>query len=72
MEYEADRVNDTAGEPSLSQMVYKAIHMLHRNKRGYFLLVEGIDLDKHIRMNYNKSTRCQIFRDLLVYPIKHP
>ena len=41
MQYEVDREEDTAGEPSLADMVKKAIQMLQRNSKGFFLLVEG-------------------------------
>ncbi len=41
MRYDAERVNDTGGEPSLSDMVEKAIRMLRKNNNGYFLFVEG-------------------------------
>ena len=41
MRYDAERVNDTAGEPSLAEMVDKAIRILSRNKNGFFLFVEG-------------------------------
>ena len=41
MQYEADREEDPAGEPSLADMVEKAIQMLQRNSKGFFLLVEG-------------------------------
>lgn len=45
MEYEADRANDTAGEPSLTDMTDKAIDILSRNKRGYVLVVEAGRID---------------------------
>lgn len=45
MRFEADRANDGAGEPSLSEMTAKAIAMLQRNPRGYVLLVEGGRID---------------------------
>lgn len=45
MQYEADRANDKAGEPSLTEMTEKAIKMLDKNKRGYFLHVEGGRVD---------------------------
>lgn len=41
MNYEVDRENDTAGEPSIAEMAEKAIQILRKNPRGYFLLVEG-------------------------------
>ncbi|MCP9495591.1 MAG: alkaline phosphatase [Pyrinomonadaceae bacterium MAG19_C2-C3] len=45
VKYEHDRAKDTAGEPSLSEMTAKAIDMLARNPRGYFLMVEGGRID---------------------------
>lgn len=41
MNYEVDRENDTAEEPSIAEMTEKAIQILRKNPRGYFLLVEG-------------------------------
>ncbi len=41
MQWDAERVNDTAGEPSLTDMVDKAIDILSKNPNGYFLFVEG-------------------------------
>ena len=40
MEYEVDR-NDNK-EPSLVEMTIKAIQILSRNPKGFFLFVEGI------------------------------
>jgi alkaline phosphatase len=45
MKYEHDRSKDTGGEPSLSEMTSKAIDLLARNRRGYFLMVEGGRID---------------------------
>ncbi|WP_137719082.1 alkaline phosphatase [Methylobacillus flagellatus] len=45
LQYEADRANDTAGEPSLSEMTAKSIQMLQQNKKGFFLHVEGGRID---------------------------
>lgn len=41
MQYEVDRGNDTAGEPSIEEMTEKAIKILRKNPKGYFLFVEG-------------------------------
>ncbi len=58
MQYEADRHNDIAGEPSLSEMTSKAIDVLDNNKRGYFLMVESgrIDHGHHAGSAYNALT----------------
>jgi alkaline phosphatase len=45
MEYEADRLKGTAGEPSLTEMTTKAIDILSRNKKGFFLMVEAGRID---------------------------
>lgn len=45
MEFELDRPKDTAGEPSLTQMTEKAIRLLQRSPKGYFLMVEAGRID---------------------------
>ncbi|GJL93311.1 alkaline phosphatase [Hyphococcus sp.] len=45
MEFEADRANDKAGEPSLEEMTRKAIEVLSRNENGFVLMVEGGKVD---------------------------
>uniref|UniRef100_H2ZE59 Alkaline phosphatase n=1 Tax=Ciona savignyi TaxID=51511 RepID=H2ZE59_CIOSA len=45
MKYEALRNTDKAGEPSLAEMTEKAIRMLQKNSKGYFLFVEGGRID---------------------------
>ena len=45
MRYEADRKNDLAGEPSLTQMTTKAIDILDNNEQGFFLMVEAGRID---------------------------
>lgn len=58
MQYEADRVNDVAGEPSLSEMTEKAIQILDNNQDGFFLMVESgrIDHGHHAGSAYNALT----------------
>ncbi len=49
MEYEHDRLSDTGGEPSLSELTVKAIDLLgsatKRQHKGYFLMVEAGRID---------------------------
>lgn len=45
MQYEADRAEDSGGEPSLSEMVSKAIDILSQNEEGYVLQVESGRVD---------------------------
>ncbi len=58
MQYEADRDNDIAGEPSLSELTSKAIDVLDNNKRGFMLVVESgrIDHGHHAGSAYNALT----------------
>lgn len=41
MAYESDRNKGPDGEPSIARMARKAIEVLRKNPRGYFLMVEG-------------------------------
>lgn len=43
MNFDMDRENSSNGEPSLTEMTQKAIQILRKNPKGFFLLVEGID-----------------------------
>jgi alkaline phosphatase len=45
MAYELDRVNQGLDQPSLSQMTEKALDVLSRNDKGFFLMVEGGRID---------------------------
>ncbi len=45
LKYEADRKKDAAGEPSLAQMTSKAIDVLKKNNKGFFLMVEAGRID---------------------------
>lgn len=58
MQYEADRVNDIAGEPSLTEMTQKAIEKLDNNAKGFFLMVESgrIDHGHHAGSAFNALT----------------
>jgi alkaline phosphatase len=55
MRFEADRQNDIAGEPSLTEMTLKAIDLLEEDEDGFFLMVEGgrIDHAHHFNNAYN-------------------
>ena len=41
MQYEAFREDDEAGEPSIAEMTEKAIRILRKNEKGFFLAIEG-------------------------------
>jgi len=58
MKYEADRKADTAGEPSLAEMTTKAIQILKKNRKGFYLMVEGgrIDHGHHAGNAYRALT----------------
>jgi alkaline phosphatase len=45
VQYEADRAEDPAGEPSLTEMTMKAIDILAKNPNGYILQVEAGRVD---------------------------
>ena len=58
MQYEADRGNDVAGEPSLSEQTAAAIDILDNNENGFFLMVESgrIDHGHHAGSAYGALT----------------
>lgn len=58
MEYNVDRPSDTGGEPSLTEMTSKAIDILQKNTKGYFLMVESgrIDHAHHVGNAYRALT----------------
>lgn len=58
MEYEADRLADTAGEPSLAELTDKSIRILNKNQKGFYLHVEGgrIDHGHHAGNAYRALT----------------
>ena len=66
LKFEADRAKDTRGEPSLAEMTEFAIKRLqYRNKKGFFLLVEGgrIDHGHHAGNAYRALTDTVAFSD---------
>nr|XP_002739529.2 PREDICTED: alkaline phosphatase, tissue-nonspecific isozyme-like [Saccoglossus kowalevskii] len=65
MQFECRRHNDTAGEPSISEMVDKAIKILQKNENGYLLFVEGglIDTAHHDNWAYGAITDTVAFDD---------
>lgn len=52
MQYEVDREEDGAGEPSIAEMTEKAIKILQKNSKGYFLFVEGGRIDHGHHANW--------------------
>ncbi len=45
VQYEADKAKDGAGEPTLTEMTDKALRLLMKDRRGFFLHVEGGRID---------------------------
>lgn len=58
MEYNEDRKSDIGGEPSLTEMTSKAIDVLQKNDKGYFLMVEAgrVDHGHHAGNAYRALT----------------
>ena len=58
MHFDADRATDVGGEPSLEEMTDKAIDVLKKNSKGFFLMVEGgrIDHGHHAGNAYRALT----------------
>jgi alkaline phosphatase len=45
VQYEADKAKDGAGEPTLTEMTDKALRLLMKQRKGFFLHVEGGRID---------------------------
>ena len=73
MQYEADRHNDVAGEPSISEMTEKALNILDNNRKGFFLMVESgrIDHGHHAGSAYNALTDTIAFSDAVKAAVEH-
>jgi alkaline phosphatase len=65
MQFDADRESRAPGEPSLAAMTAKAIALLAKDPKGYFLLVEGgrIDHGHHAGNAYRALTDAIAFAD---------
>jgi len=70
MSYECDRIADKA--PSLSEMTDKAIQLLSQNKNGFFLMVEGSQIDWAVHNNdpYSAVTEFMEFNKAVEVALK--
>ena len=57
MKFEVDRGSDEAGEPSIEEMTEKAIKILQKNPKGYFLLVEGLSLQRYTPIKVTQGVK---------------
>ncbi len=48
MHFEQERNDDEAGEPSIAEMVEKAIQILRKDPDGFFLAVEGKTITQQV------------------------
>lgn len=73
MQYEADRKKkDKGGEPSIAEMTSKAIDILSKNPKGYWLQVEGgrIDHANHGNNAYRMVNDTTAFSDAVAVALK--
>ena len=65
MEYELDRADDPAGEPSISEMTRAAITRLSQDPDGYVLLVEGGRIDHAHHAGNAAPTSCSLCESII-------
>ncbi|KAJ8320704.1 hypothetical protein KUTeg_002291, partial [Tegillarca granosa] len=72
LQYDVDRDQGPQGEPSLSEMTTKAIQILQRNEKGYFLLIESgrIDHAHHENNAYRSLTEMLEFENAIKEALK--
>lgn len=65
--FQMGALNTTPPEPSIAEMTKKAITLLNKNKKGFFLMVEGSQIDWACHENNaDKSIRQTLLFDLAV------
>ncbi len=71
MEYSVDR--DPKKEPRLVEMAAKALEILKKNPKGFFLMVEGgrIDHGHHAGSAYRALTECIEMDEAIKYAVEH-
>jgi alkaline phosphatase len=67
MQYEHDRADDPAGEPSIGEMTARAIEILSQRGDGFFLMVEGgrIDHAHHVNNAWRALTDTIAFAEAI-------
>ncbi|XP_067659275.1 alkaline phosphatase, tissue-nonspecific isozyme-like isoform X2 [Haliotis asinina] len=63
MQYDLERDTTPTGDPSIAEMTSKAIQILKKNDKGFFLLVEGGRIDHGHHINSAKKA----LRDVLAF-----
>ncbi|CAH1240806.1 ALPL [Branchiostoma lanceolatum] len=63
MQYSLDTENDTAGEPTIAAMTTKALQILTKNPKGFFLLVEGSKID----LGHHDSKAAHALHDVIAF-----
>uniref|UniRef100_T1HAQ9 alkaline phosphatase n=1 Tax=Rhodnius prolixus TaxID=13249 RepID=T1HAQ9_RHOPR len=68
MDFEADRDKSPKGDPSLAEMTKKALSILQKNKKGFFLLVESgrIDHAHHYNNPYRALDETLVLEEALL------